>query len=400
MSGIKEGISRHLVNRNSVAITGASIGLFSLTFGWLTLKSSRLAAGTSLRLWEAVGWEGTALLLVLWHACLILSLSGKSRRRTIILGITANSILVLTFLFAGLAANRLIEQAAAFARVSLNAGIWLSLAATYIMIFASRQRLANSPAWRYFIAWSGPVIIITLLLTGWFNDLSVIQEFTGREARFQQELLQHILLFSGSVTAGILIGIPLGVWAVRSRRAEKPIFFIANITQTIPSLALFGLLIAPLSALSFAFPFLREIGIRGVGPTPAIIALVIYSLLPIIRNTFVSLHQLDPAVIDAGLGMGMSRRQVFRQLEVPLAAPLVLEGVRIASVQSIGLTALAALIGAGGLGWFVFQGLGQAAPDLIILGAIPIIVLALAVDAVLRTVVRLATPKGLAGGES
>ncbi len=399
MSGIK-GISRHLVNRNSVAITGASIGLFSLTFGWLTLKSSRLAAGTSLSLWEAVGWEGAALLLVLWHACLILSLSGKSRRHAIILGMTANSLLVLTFFFAGLAANRLIEQAAAFTRVSLSAGIWLSLAATYIMIFASRQRLADSPSWRYFIAWSGPVIIITLLFTGWFNDLSVVQEFTGREARFQQELLQHILLFSGSVTAGILIGIPLGIWAVRSRRAEKPIFFIANITQTIPSLALFGLLIAPLSALSFAFPFLREIGIRGVGPTPAIIALVIYSLLPIIRNTFVGLRQLDPAVIDAGLGMGMSRRQIFRRLEVPLAAPLVLEGVRIASVQSVGLTALAALIGAGGLGWFVFQGLGQAAPDLIILGAIPIIVLAMAVDAVLRTVVRLATPKGLTGGES
>lgn len=390
---------RRLVNRNSVAITGATIGLFSLPFGWLTLKSSRLAAGTSLNLWEAVGWEGAAVLLVLWHACLILSLSGKSRRRAIILGITANSILVVTFLFAGLAANRLIEQAAAFARVSLSAGIWITFAATYILIFASRQRLQDSRAWRNLISWGGLVIVITFLFTGWFNDLSVVQEFTGREARFQQELLQHIFLFGGSVTAGTLIGIPLGIWAVHSRRAEKPIFFIANITQTIPSLALFGLLIAPLSALSFAFPLLREIGIRGVGPTPAIIALIIYSLLPIVRNTFVSLRQLDPAVIDAGLGMGMNRRQVFRRLEVPLAAPLVLEGVRIASVQSVGLTALAALIGAGGLGWFVFQGLGQAAPDLIILGAIPIIVLALAVDAVMRTLVRLSTPRGLAGGE-
>lgn len=390
---------RRLVNRNSVAITGAIIGLFSLPFGWLTLKSSRLAAGTSLNLWEAVGWEGAAVLLVLWHACLILSLSGKSRRRAIILGITANSILVVTFLFAGLAANRLIEQAADFSRVSLSAGIWITLVATYILIFASRQRLQDSPAWRNLISWGGPVIVITLLFTGWFNDFSIICEFTGREARFQQELLRHIFLFGGSVTAGTLIGIPLGIWAVRSKRAEKPIFFIANITQTIPSLALFGLLIAPLSALSFAFPLLREIGIRGVGPTPAIIALIIYSLLPIVRNTFVSLRQLDPAVIDAGLGMGMNRRQVFRRLEVPLAAPLVLEGVRIASVQSVGLTALAALIGAGGLGWFVFQGLGQAAPDLIILGAIPIIVLALVVDAVLRTLVRLATPKGLTGGE-
>ncbi|GAI98181.1 unnamed protein product, partial [marine sediment metagenome] len=170
------------------------------------------------------------------------------------------------------------------------------------------------------------------------------------------------------------------------------------ITQTIPSLALFGLLIAPLSALSFAFPTLREIGIRGVGDTPAIIALIIYSLLPIVRNTYVGLRQLDIAVIDAGIGMGMSRTQVFRKIEVPLAAPLVLEGVRTASVQSVGLAAVAALIGAGGLGWFIFQGLGQAAADLILLGAIPIIFLALIVDTIIRTIIRLATPKGLAGG--
>ena len=137
-----------------------------------------------------------------------------------------------------------------------------------------------------------------------------------------------------------------------------------------------------------------------MGPTPAVIALIIYSLLPIVRNTFVGLRQLDPAVIDAGLGMGMSRSQVFRRIEIPLAAPLVLEGVRTASVQSVGLVTVAALIGAGGLGWFIFRGLGQAAPDLIILGAIPIIILAFIVDATMRTLVRIATPKGLAGGIS
>jgi osmoprotectant transport system permease protein len=178
---------------------------------------------------------------------------------------------------------------------------------------------------------------------------------------------------------------------------ERPVFFLANITQTIPSLALFGLLIAPLSALSFAFPFLREIGIRGIGTTPALIALVIYSLLPIMRNTYVGLRQVDRSVIDAAIGMGMSRVKVFRRVEMPLAAPLVAEGVRIASVQSVGLATVAALIGAGGLGLFVFQGLGQAAPDLIILGTIPIIALALVVDALMRFVVRLVTPMGMAG---
>jgi osmoprotectant transport system permease protein len=172
------------------------------------------------------------------------------------------------------------------------------------------------------------------------------------------------------------------------------VFFLANIVQAIPSLALFGLLIAPLSALSFAYPALREVGIRGVGAAPAVIALTVYSLLPVVQNTYTALRNVDRGVIDSGFGMGMSKWQVFRKVEAPLAAPLVLEGVRTASVQAVGLTAVAALIGAGGLGWFVFRGIGQAAPDLIILGAIPIIALALVVDAIMRGLVRLGTPRG------
>ncbi len=390
---------RRLVTGESVAISGSIIGLFSLPFGWLTLKSSRLAAGTSLNLWESIGWGGTAVIIGLWLVCFALSLMGKGRLYAAILGIAANAILIITFLFAGSTAGALIEGAAAFARVSFGAGIWITFAAVFILIFASRQKLGNLRVLRGLVSWAGVVALGVFLFTGWLNDLSVVQEFMGREERFVQELLQHIFLFGGSVTVGVLLGVPLGIWAVRSKRAEKPIFFITNITQTIPSLALFGLLIAPLSALSFAFPVLRELGIRGVGATPAIIALVIYSLLPIVRNTYVGLRQLDPAVIDAGRGMGMSRSQIFRRIEAPLAAPLVLEGVRTASVQSVGLAAVAALIGAGGLGWFIFQGLGQAAPDLILLGALPIIGLALVVDAVMRTLVRIATPKGLTGGE-
>ncbi len=267
--------------------------------------------------------------------------------------------------------------------------------AVYVLIFASCQGLGGHRLWRHIVSWAGLASVLALLLGGWLNDISVMQEFLGREARFQQEFARHIILSGGSVGAATAIGIPLGVWAAKNARVEKPIFYFANITQTIPSLALFGLLIAPLSVLSFTFPVLRQFGIRGVGMTPALIALVIYSLLPVIRNTYVGLRQLDPGVIDAGRGMGMSRGQIFRRVEMPLASPLVLEGVRTASVQAIGLATVAALIGAGGLGWFVFQGLGQAAADLIILGALPIIILAVAVDALMRLAMRAATPKGL-----
>ena len=202
-------------------------------------------------------------------------------------------------------------------------------------------------------------------------------------------------LFGTSVIAATIIGVPLSIFATRSKYAERPVFFTTNIVQTVPSLALFGILIAPLSALSFAFPVLREIGIRGIGFAPAIIALTIYSLLPIVRNTFVGIRQVDSATIDAGLGMGMSQWHIFRRIQMPLAAPLILEGIRTASVQAVGLTTITALIGAGGLGWFVFRGIGQAAPDLIILGAIPIIALALVVDFIMRMIIRWATPAGL-----
>ncbi|MCK5577594.1 MAG: ABC transporter permease [Dehalococcoidales bacterium] len=388
---------RQLLGRDNVALTGSVIGLASVLFGWLTLRPNRLAEGTPLSLWDGLGWGNAAVIVLLWLLCLVLSLSLKGKLKPILLGVTANMVLVVSLLMAGMAATGLLEAEPDSSRVSLGVGIWLTIAAAYIVIYASRQKLKELPLWQHLVSWTGLAILIALIFNGLLDSLSLMQELNGREARFLQELQQHVFLFGISVTIGSLIGIPLGIWANRSRRAERPVFFIANITQTIPSLALFGLIIAPLSALTMALPFLREIGIRGIGTAPALIALVVYSLLPIVRNTFVGLRQVDPAVIDAGAGMGMSRFQVFRRVKLPLAAPLVAEGVRIASVQAVGLTTVAALIGAGGLGFFVFQGLAQAAPDLIILGTLPIIALALIVDAVMRVIVRLVTPKGTGG---
>jgi osmoprotectant transport system permease protein len=131
-------------------------------------------------------------------------------------------------------------------------------------------------------------------------------------------------------------------------------------------------------------PALRALGIGGVGPAPAIIALTLYALLPIARNTLAGIGGVPGASIDAARGMGMTDRQVFRQVEVPLALPVLLAGLRVVTVQAIGLAVVAALIGAGGLGSFVFEGLGQYATDLVLLGALPAIVLALAVDFLLR----------------
>jgi osmoprotectant transport system permease protein len=166
--------------------------------------------------------------------------------------------------------------------------------------------------------------------------------------------------------------------------------------QTTPSLALFGLMIVPLSLASRRFPLLRQLGIEGIGSAPALIALTLYALLPVARNTYTSLKIIDPAVIEAGIGMGMNRRQRLWRLEVPLALPIILSGIRISAVQAVGNTAVAALIGAGGLGVFIFQGLGEASPDLILLGVVPVILLAVVVDRLMNGLIRAATPRGLA----
>ena len=151
-------------------------------------------------------------------------------------------------------------------------------------------------------------------------------------------------------------------------------FATLNVIQTLPSVALFGLLIAPLAA----------IGLSGIGVVPALIALVGYALLPVVRQVVAGLDGVDAATLDAAAGMGLSRAQVLARVELPLAAPALIAGLRIVTVQTIGLAVVAALIGAGGLGDFVFQGLGQYAVDLVLLGALPAIGLALLADLVLR----------------
>jgi osmoprotectant transport system permease protein len=385
---------KHLLNPDAVTITGSAIGIFALFLNWFTLRPNRLAEGTNLSLGGSVGWHATAILGLLWLACLVSGFLLQKRRQGVTSGFCANLILILVFVFSGLAGNTIISQQHPGWRLSLGAGVWLTLLAVYTVLFSSRRKL-DSLLFQNLILWPGILIALGLLLSGFLNNLSIMQEFLGQKARFGQELWHHIYLVSISVALGLIAGFLLGLWAARARLAKAPIFFITNIIQTIPSLALFGLLIAPLSALSFAMPALRNLGISGIGDTPALIALVIYSLLPIVQNTFTGLTSIDPGSIDAAEGMGMNRLQKFLRVEAPLSAPVIIEGIRIAAVQCVGLAAVAALIGAGGLGWFIFQGLGQAAPDLILLGAIPIIVMALVVDTLMRWLGKMATPQGM-----
>ncbi|OUL31009.1 choline ABC transporter permease [Nostoc sp. RF31YmG] len=185
-----------------------------------------------------------------------------------------------------------------------------------------------------------------------------------------QHTLEHLFMVGIAIGIAILIGIPLGILITRQTQLRQPILGIANILQTIPSLALFGLLIpVPI--------------IGGIGVVPAIVALTLYSLLPIIRNTYTGITGVDPAIREAGRGMGMTDKQLLFQVEIPLAMGVILAGVRVATVIAIGIATIAAAIGAGGLGVFIFRGIAVVNNQLILAGAVPAAVIALIADLVI-----------------
>ena len=193
--------------------------------------------------------------------------------------------------------------------------------------------------------------------------------------RYASEILlhtgEHILLVIVSIAIAVSIGIPLGIFITRQPQLAKPILAIANGIQTIPSLAIFGFLIS--------VPWLG-----GIGKIPAVVALTLYALLPIISNTYTGIKSVEPAIIEAGKGMGMSDRQLLWQVEMPLALSIILAGVRVATVICVGIATIAAAIGGGGLGVFIFRGIATVNNELILAGAIPAAIIALGADLLLN----------------
>jgi len=186
---------------------------------------------------------------------------------------------------------------------------------------------------------------------------------------------EHVVLVAISTAVAVAIGLPLGVSLTRSPRLARPVLGLAGVVQTVPSLALFGFLI-PLPLVG------------GIGPRTAIVALVIYALLPILRNTYAGILSVDPAILEAADGVGMTRGQRLRWVEIPLSLPVVLGGVRIATVVSIGIATIAAAVGAGGLGVLIYRGIATVDNRLILAGALPAAVLAVAADLALSAVER------------
>jgi osmoprotectant transport system permease protein len=209
--------------------------------------------------------------------------------------------------------------------------------------------------------------------------MSLWETIVSRKSDIWMAFVDHLYLSGVAMLIAILIAVPLGIILTRYRWIAEPIIGLAALIQTVPGLAL----------LAFMLPMF------GIGKTPAIVALTLYALLPIIRNTYTGILGVDRSVIDAGQGMGMTSRQILWMVELPLSLPFIMAGIRTASVFTVGLAALAAFIGGGGLGDLIVRGMSMNDNNLILAGAIPAALLAMAFDLMFRLLERKVTPHGM-----
>lgn len=207
--------------------------------------------------------------------------------------------------------------------------------------------------------------------------MSIIEYFKDNSSQIIDLLIEHIELTFLSVLIAILIGIPIGILISYFKKLDKPILGFSNVVQAIPSMALLG----------FTIPFL------GIGTTPAIVMVVLYSLLPIIKNTYIGIQNINAQTIEAARGIGLTNWQILTKIQIPLALPVIMGGIRISSVSAVGLMTLAAFCGAGGLGYLVYAGIRSINNLQILSGAIPACLLALFIDYILGIIENLVTPK-------
>ncbi len=375
------------VRFDKLGVVIAAIAAYAcLAAPFATLRANRIVPGDARMMLEALPPAAGWLLAGVVTAAAFIGLL----RTPLMLRLGASlAALAALALLIGVAGSFLTPHDNSYARVSPAHGFWLLAFAFALLLAEGLTRLALSPWARMLMLAVAAAGLGLLLASGSWDSLSILREYASRADSFRAEGARHLALALGSLAAAAIVGLPLGILCHRADALRAGVLNVLNVIQTIPSIALFGLLIAPLGWIAAHMPGAAALGIRGIGAAPAFLALFLYSLLPVVANTVVGLAGVPRAANDAALGMGMTSRQRLFGVELPLALPVILTGIRIVLVQNIGLATIAALIGGGGFGVFVFQGIGQTAMDLVLLGALPTVALAFAAAIVLDAVVEL-----------
>jgi osmoprotectant transport system permease protein len=350
---------------------------------WLAIAPNRLLPGQPIGAADALGDVATAATAL----GLIAAVAATHRRARGARGgalVLLMGALILQLVATGHAATRLLAGQPPAARAMLGAGFWIFAGAVLVLLSLAASRLGRLARLAIVLVASAGVAAVAG--SGFLDGLSLAVEYRARADQLHAALARHLWLALAALALSLIATVPLAWLAFRNPKAEAAIGGAATAVQVTPAIALFGLMVPLLSLLLQAVPALRSAGLQAIGPTPAVIGVAAYLTLPLLGAMLASLRAADPATVEAAHAMGMSAARVTVEVRVPLGLPILSAGLRVAAVQSIGLTVLTALIGAGGLGALVFEGMAQFASDLILLGALPVIALALLTDLLLRVV--------------
>lgn len=380
--------AEHRHTDRALTLTGAAIGLATVLFGpYVVFKPNRIVEGVGASALDAFG-AAAWVIAALWLAVGALGWRAPGRLGGPLRAALAVGAFGAGLAAAGHAATGYAAETGAIARTSLGASFYVSLLGLFLVLYQAME-VTPGRLGRALVFVAPFAAVAALLASGALDSLAFAREWVFVKDAFAREFRRHLAYSLGATGAAVVLGVPLGVLAARNRRAETAIMGALNLGQVLPALAFVGVMMPVLGALGDAVPPLKALGVSGIGWAPVMVVLLVYALFPITRNTAVAIEQLDPAVLDAARGMGMSRRRQLLEVELPLAFPVVLAGIRIALVQTTAGAIVAAFVGGGGLGAIMFVGLEQTSIDLVLLGVGPIVALALVFDAALRGIERL-----------
>lgn len=439
---------------NPLALVASAVALPALWLPTFVARPSRvMPLGEPVGLWQAplapAGWA----LAVLWALIAVAALLPAARGRAPLLGLLTAVLTGLLTAGVGWGSLRL-HGDDPMIRIGLAGGGWLMLASCGLVWLAVR---AEAGRWLWLPALAGLLAWVSVP----YGGLGMVAEYRISPESYHDALLQHLRLVAAALPLTLALGLPLGIAAYRWQAAEAPVLAVAGFLQTLPSVALYGLLLPLLSLqgktwtlsglgaacvliplavwllyrfgpvgrwlavalavsgtlallpllgvalhnlLEYARPWqdtlhwhqpLAEHGLRGLGVAPAVTVLTLYGLLPVVVQTHLGLRAVPAAAREAARGMGMRPMEVFRLVELPLALPYLVEGLRGSLLLLVGLASLAVLVNGGGLGYYLMRGVEQAVLDMVLLGAVSVAALALAVDALLRGLVQWLTPEGV-----
>ena len=375
------------VRGNPVFLTLLALGLGAVQ--WLPLLNvapNRLVSGQGVSLWGVLQtvvssstWLNGFGVVAITLSCSAVWVRPSRLARYGVLVLAWALVLGLVTLTGAYASQVALLQSP-IARTSWGSAFWVLVLCLCLIVMDALHRLQLGLAVRAGVWISLLCVVLGVLAGTGCEQLAIMKEYANHAESFLPAIVRHLQIVALALLPSLCLGLPLGWLLNRHELLQRWLFPPLNIIQTIPSIALFGLLMVPLAWLAGTWPGLAELGISGIGVAPAVIALTLYSMLPVVRGTQAGLAQVPSAVLDAAQGMGMNTWQIFWWAQAPLALPVVLAGVRTATIQTVGLAAVAALIGAGGLGAIMFDGLFGNAQDVVLLGVLPILGLALLVN--------------------